>query len=377
MYQTSKFKVVPHFLIFFSSFAVPDVTHLDPIVRLVFHERNEPSINSCIGSQGSQAMKRTSNIFLIPCATFLLVLSQQFPTIEGSIAAPRPSLSSIDILHKPSRIHKLTSIMSPSPSAPTSTSTSTSTSQSTEASALRELKEIIQSQRAEIDTLKSALQISKDAQTKSTRKPTSTAPSHSHGHGPPTDTQDPSLYLSAPFYKLALQRVGWLFLFLCSLSLTAVIMNGFEHTLSKQIELAYFVPLLAGHGGNTGGQTVGSVLSALSSGSVTTKDAVRIIRKEAMSGMLVGMLLGSFVGCMAYFVGGISSHVSVVVCCTLPLLSTIAATLASSIPFGCKLIGLDPAIIAAPAMTTFVDVTGLMSYFLIANRIFAWYGLEL
>ncbi len=96
-----------------------------------------------------------------------------------------------------------------------------------------------------------------------------------------------------------------------------------------------------------------------------------------MSGMLVGMLLGSFVGCMAYFVGGISSHVSVVVCCTLPLLSTIAATLASSIPFGCKLIGLDPAIIAAPAMTTFVDVTGLMSYFLIANRIFAWYGLEL
>lgn len=154
-------------------------------------------------------------------------------------------------------------------------------------------------------------------------------------------------------------------------------MNGFEHTLSRQIELAYFVPLLAGHGGNTGGQTVGSVLSAMSSGSVTTQDALQIIKKEAMSGMMVGLLLGSLVGSLAHFVGGISSHVSTVVFCTLPLLSTIAATLASSIPFVCKMVGLDPAIIAAPAMTTFVDVSGLLSYFLIANQIFQWYGLEL
>jgi Mg/Co/Ni transporter MgtE len=260
-------------------------------------------------------------------------------------------LSNIDV-HKS---HKsLNSIMSPS------------ASQSTEASALRELKETIQAQKKEIDSLKSAL----------ANKSKSAAPA-AHGHGPPTDNQDPSLYLSSPFYKLALQRVGWLFVFLCSLSLTAVIMNGFEHVLSQQIELAYFVPLLAGHGGNTGGQTVGSVLSALSTGSVTTKDAFKVIRKEAMSGMTVGIILGTFVGIVAHFVGGISSHVSMVVFCTLPLLSTIAGTLASSIPFGCKALGLDPAIIAAPAMTTFVDVTGLMSYFLIANRIFAWYGLKL
>lgn len=240
-----------------------------------------------------------------------------------------------------------------------------STHQSSEASALRELKEIIQKQKLEIDSLKSALK-----EKQSISRP--------HGHGPPTQQEeDPNLYLASPFYKIALARVGWLALFLCSLSLTAVIMNGFEHTLSRQIELAYFVPLLAGHGGNTGGQTVGSVLSALSSGSVTTQDALKIIKKEAMSGMLVGLLLGTLVGPLAHFVGGISRHVSTVVFCTLPLLSTIAATLASSIPFACKIVGLDPAIIAAPAMTTFVDVSGLLSYFLIANKVFQWYGLEL
>ena len=235
-------------------------------------------------------------------------------------------------------------------------------------SALRELKETIQKQAKEIEQLKSSLKAASI---------TTKSASSSHGHGPPIADEDPNVYLSTPFYGLAFRRVSWLFVFLMSLSLTAVIMNGFEHTLSKQIELAYFVPLLAGHGGNTGGQTVGSVLSALSTNSITTKDAFYVIRKEAMSGLTVGLILGSIIGLLSYHIGGISLHVSTVVFCTLPLLSTIAGTMASSIPFLCTIFGLDPAIIAAPAMTTFVDVSGLLSYFLIANKIFGLFGLEL
>ena len=210
-----------------------------------------------------------------------------------------------------------------------------------DASALRELKEVIQKQSKEIDTLKAALAIK--ASTKDSKL-------SSASHGPPSDI-DPGTYLHTPFYKIAFQRVGWLAIFLISLSFTAVIMNGFEHTLSQQIELAYFVPLLAGHGGNTGGQAVSSVLSALSTKSITSKDAFKIIRKEAMTGMTVGLILGSIVGPAAHFGGGISRHVSTVVFFTLPWLSTIAATLASSIPFACHAAGLDPAIIAAPAIT--------------------------
>lgn len=239
-----------------------------------------------------------------------------------------------------------------------------------DASALRELKETIQEQTKEIETLKAALA------TKSKDSKSSTASSQ-HGHGPPASDSDPGAYLHSPFYKIAFQRVGWLAIFLLSLSFTAIIMNGFEHTLSQQIELAYFVPLLAGHGGNTGGQAVGSVLSALSTKSITSKDAFKVIRKEAMTGLTVGLILGSIVGPVAHFGGGISRHVSTVVFFTLPWLSTIASTLASSIPFACHAAGLDPAIIAAPAMTTFVDVSGLLSYFLIANKVFSWFGVEL
>jgi len=256
------------------------------------------------------------------------------------------------------------------PIMPPKTTSKVSEVSSADASVLRDLKDLIRKQAEEIKDLK------KEILTMSCASKVS-APSTGHGHGGGGEEVDVNAYLSTPFYKLAFKRVGWLSFFLCSLSLTAVIMNGFEHILEKQLELAYFVPLLAGHGGNTGGQTVGTVLSALSVGAISKNDAFRVITKEASSGIMVGIILGSCIGPIAYYFGGISLHVSTVVFCTLPLLSTIAATLASSIPFLCTLLGLDPALISAPAMTTFVDVSGLLSYFLIATFVFKLFGLEL
>lgn len=236
-----------------------------------------------------------------------------------------------------------------------------------DAAVLRELKETIRKQAAEIDALQKKL------------KGGSKAPAGGHGHGPSVEESpdELALYLSKPFYSVASKRVGWLGLFLISLSMTALIMNGFEDTLHKQLELAYFVPLLAGHGGNTGGQAVGTVLSGISAGTLSLKDAPKVIAKEAMAGLSMGIMLGSVVGPVVHFGMGISSHVATVIFCTLPIVSTIAATLGSTIPFVCLASGLDPSVIAGPAMTSFVDVSGLMSYFLVANQVFALYGVEL
>jgi len=236
-----------------------------------------------------------------------------------------------------------------------------------DSAALRELKETIRSQANEIDSLKKQLK-------GGTKSPSSHG---GHGAGGDTSADDLSRYLTQPFYSIAFKRVGWLSLFLVSLSMTALIMNNFEHTLEKQLELAYFVPLLAGHGGNTGGQAVGTVLSALSAGTVKLEDAPKVISKEAVAGFMAGSILASAVAPIIHYVMGISIHVSTVIFCTLPLVSTIAATLGSTIPFACIAIGLDPSLIAAPAMTSFVDVSGLMSYFLIANKVFSYFGIEL
>ena len=233
---------------------------------------------------------------------------------------------------------------------------------------LSELKQTIRKQAAQIEEL--------NAQLKKTKSNTGGGVGH-HGGGSEASAEDLALYLNRPFYALARHRVGWLSFFLLSLSGTAFIVHSFEKTLERQLELAYFVPLLAGHGGNTGGQTVGTVLSAISSGTVTLRDAPKVIVKEALSGLSVGLTLGMVFGPVIHLLMGISIHVSVVIVCTLPLVSTIAATLGSSIPFGCLALGLDPSVIAAPAMTSFVDVSGLMSYFLIANQIFKLFGVDL
>jgi Mg/Co/Ni transporter MgtE len=255
----------------------------------------------------------------------------------------------------------------------TSAKTSTKTD---DAAVLRELKETIRKQAAQIDALRKIKNSDKGRDLKVKRKSTPVNGAHGGGGGSVSE-DDVSAYLSRSSYSIASERVGWLSLFLVSLSLTALIMNGFEHTLSRQLELAYFVPLLAGHGGNTGGQTVGIVLSALSAGTVQLKDAPRVIGKEMVSGLMVGVVLGLVVGPVAHYGMGISQHVSVVILCTLPLVSTIASTLGSSIPFACLALDLNPSVIAAPAMTSFVDVSGLMSYFLIANQIFKLFGIEL
>ncbi|KAL7465164.1 hypothetical protein ACHAXS_005498 [Conticribra weissflogii] len=240
-------------------------------------------------------------------------------------------------------------------------------------SALNELKETIKSQAAEIDRLKKQLSSAAPSKTPTSKK----VSSGGHAHGGAADNEEILDYKEKTFYAIAYERVWWLAIFLVSLSFTALIMNGFEHTLSKQIELAYFVPLMAGHGGNTGGQAVGTVLSALSAGVISRSDALRVVGKEAMSGLVMGIILGALVGPISHYVMGISMHVSTVVSVTFPLLSTIASFLGSSLPFVCVILGLDPAVIAAPAMTSFVDVSGLMCYFLIANRIFKLFGLEL
>ena len=304
-----------------------------------------------------QSIKRYPLIQILSILLLFNILSSSTTIVVTAIKNPSTTLSFI----KPKSNNNMVSTRSKAdPSS---------------SSVLRELKDTISSQASEINELKKELKaISKQS---SNKQMTTEKAGVSHGHGPPVDNEDIIDYASKSFLTIAFERVGWLAIFLFSLSFTAIIMNGFEHTLSKQIELAYFVPLMAGHGGNTGGQAVGTILSALSAGVITRKDAMRVVMKEAMSGFTMGVILGSIVGPISHYVMGISVHVSTVVSVTFPLLSTIAAFLGSGLPFVCVWLGVDPAVIAAPAMTSFVDVTGLLAYFLLANKIFELFGMEL
>jgi len=205
----------------------------------------------------------------------------------------------------------------------------------------------------------------------------SRAGGYGHGHGGSGDEIDPSGYLSISFLALAVRRCIPLSIFLVSLSFTAVVMDGFEHALQKQLELAYFVPLLIGHSGNTGGQTVGTVLSVLTAGKINIKDCFVVCTKEAMSGLAIGMLLAIWFIPLAMGIMGTSVPVAVVVGITIPVLSCVAAALAAILPFICLRLGLEPADIAAPAMTTIIDVVGLLLYFVTAGMVLRYFGIDI
>ena len=183
-------------------------------------------------------------------------------------------------------------------------------------------------------------------------------------------------YRETTILSLIVHRGGWLAVFLISLSLTSFVMNGFEHTLEKHIELALFVPLLIGHGGNAGGQTVGTVLGAMTAEQVCLGDWAKVMVKECLAGLGAGSLTDiALLPLLA--VMKISNHVSAAILVTLPVLTVLASALGAGLPFLVSAVGADPAVIAAPAMTTLVDVGGLIAYFLIAKVVFAMFGLEM
>merc|ERR1712048_759770 len=125
-----------------------------------------------------------------------------------------------------------------------------------------------------------------------------------------------------------------------------------------------------------GGQTVGAVLSALGSGHVRKKHAFWVILKEFFAAAVVGTVLGLTTALGSNIGLGTPWHVAVAVGLTLPLLSILACSVASALPFGCIILGLDAAAIAAPAMTTIVDVLGLITYFMTAQLVFRMFGFD-
>ena len=87
-------------------------------------------------------------------------------------------------------------------------------------------------------------------------------------------------------------RGGWLTVFFVGLVLAAVVVERFEDLLTREVELSYFVPLLIGHGGNTGSQSVATVIRAVALKQISPRDMLSVLVKEAVAGVLMGAFLG-------------------------------------------------------------------------------------
>ncbi|QIM18634.1 magnesium transporter [Leucobacter coleopterorum] len=174
-------------------------------------------------------------------------------------------------------------------------------------------------------------------------------------------------YLSTPVFTLVRSRVVWLLVLAVGATLTVQVLSAFEATLAEVTVLALFVPLLIGTGGNTGNQAATTVTRSLALGDVRPRDILRVLSREIRTGALLGLLLGLIGFGIASVV--FRPEIGLVIGLTLLAICTVAAAVGGAMPLVARSIHVDPAVFSNPFITTFVDATGLIIYFLIAQAI--------
>lgn len=174
-------------------------------------------------------------------------------------------------------------------------------------------------------------------------------------------------YLSTSIPRVVRSRVVWLFVLVLAGSLTVLVLGTFEAELEEVVALALFVPLLIGTGGNVGAQAATTVVRAMAVGEVQFRDLGRVLTREAGTGLLLGLTLAGigFVPASLIF----SADIGVVLAATLLGICTLAASAGAFMPLLARRIGVDPAVVSAPFITTVVDALGLILYFLVAKAV--------
>ena len=180
-------------------------------------------------------------------------------------------------------------------------------------------------------------------------------------------------YLQIPLIKLFKKRIVWLVVLFLSEMLTATAMGYFEDEIAKAVVPALFVPLIISSGGNSGSQASTLIIQAMALGEITIADWWTVVRREIISGLMLGAVLG-IIGFTRVMLWNQIFHTygdhSLLIASTVGfslvgvvLWGTIAG---SMLPIVLKKFGADPATSSAPFVATLVDVTGLVIYFSVA-----------
>jgi magnesium transporter len=182
-------------------------------------------------------------------------------------------------------------------------------------------------------------------------------------------------YTTIPFVRLIKKRAGWLIILFLGEMLTATAMKGFEGELDKWLVLSLFIPLIISSGGNSGSQASSIIIRAMAVGEIGFRDIWRVLRKEILSGLVLGIILG-IVGFLRISVwqqfniqGGYGDQwlkVGGVVFFALIGVVMWGTLSGAMLPLILKKLGADPAASSAPFVATLVDVTGLVIYFSVA-----------
>ena len=180
-------------------------------------------------------------------------------------------------------------------------------------------------------------------------------------------------YMNASFREMIKKRGGWLAgLFILQLA-TIGVMTFFDEQLNKAVVLALFVPLIISSGGNTGTQAASLLVRALALEEVAFKDWWRVARKELLTGLVLGSVLGGLglLTVLALDMSGIAQteyawRLAFVVGTAVVAIVIWGTLIGSLFPIILHRLGIDPATSSSPLVATLMDVSGLTIYFVLA-----------
>jgi magnesium transporter len=181
-------------------------------------------------------------------------------------------------------------------------------------------------------------------------------------------------YMNTAFFDLIKKRAPWLIILFIGEMLTASAMAFFEDEIAKAVILVLFIPLIISSGGNSGSQASTLIIRAMALGEINFEDWWRVMKREIMSGLVLGSMLG-IIGFLRIVIWSSISPVygehyilvGLTVGITLLFIVLWGTLCGSMLPIMLKKMGFDPATSSAPFVATLVDVTGLVIYFFVAS----------
>lgn len=176
-------------------------------------------------------------------------------------------------------------------------------------------------------------------------------------------------YIDSGVLHLAKNRITWLLFLMISATFTGYIIRNYEATLSSEVILASFIPMLMNTAGNAGSQASTLIIRGLSLGEVKIKDIFKIIFKEFRISLLVGLILSAINLIRILIIDKTTFNIALTVSLSLYITIIFAKIFGGMLPIIASKLKLDPAIMASPLITTIVDAISLLVYFQLASLI--------
>lgn len=178
-------------------------------------------------------------------------------------------------------------------------------------------------------------------------------------------------YFGTTVFEHVKSRIPWLLFLMLSATVTQMIMNSYESALAVMPQLAGFIPMLTGTGGNCGSQSSTLVIRGLAVGEIEFADVIKVIWKEVRIAVCISVVLSVVNGVRIMLMGQGDATMAFTIGATMACTIIIAKVVGCTLPLIAEKVGLDPAIMATPLISTLVDISTISVYFAIVSAVFA------